>query len=227
MPSAAPLIPQTLWFRYGLTCARVSELPRRGKASRLLDLPESCRLPALKGLEGRPSWADVRVAWNPGGLGIEVRVEGRRAPLAPALPTAELTDGLQVWVDTRDTRDIHRATRYAQRFQARLLPGRGSKCDVEVVQKPIPRAMAEAPRAPVSALQARAERLADGWRIELYLGAEALHGFDPEINRRLGLMLHVADAELGDQFLGPGREFPVESDPSLWPTLDLRDDPPA
>lgn len=227
MPPTAPLIPQILWFRYTFACVRMDDLPRRAKAAGLLDLPESCRLPDLVQLEGRPAWADLRVAWNPGGIGVEVRVTGRKSPLDAALPTAELTDGLQVWVDTRDTRDIHRATRYAQRVQARLIPGRGTKCDVEVVPKPIPRAMGEPPKAPASAFQSRAERLPDGWRLALFLTAEALHGFDPEINRRLGLMLHVADADLGDQFLGVGREFPIEGDPSLWATLELRDDPPA
>lgn len=227
MPPTAPLIPQTLWFRYAFTCLRLEGFPKQGKAPLLLGLPESCRLPALAPLEGRPAWAEARIAWNPGGLGLEVRVGGRHSPLAPALPTADLNDGIEVWVDTRDTRAIHRATRYAQRFQARLTPGKGSTYNVEITQKPIPRALAEAPRAPTSALQARAERLPDGWRIELFLAAAALHGFDPEINRRLGLMLHVTDAEQGDEFLGPGREFPVESDPSLWPTLELRDDPAA
>jgi hypothetical protein len=225
---AAPLIPQALWFRYGYACPRAAELPRRGGAGGLLDLPVSCRLPAIARLDGHAPWAEFRVAWNPDGLGVEVRVAGRESPLATAPATAELTDGLQVWVDTRDTRDIHRATRYAHRFQARLVPARGGKLDVEVVQRPIPRAMAEAPRAPADALRARAERLADGWRLELFLAAGALHGFDPEVNRRLGLLLHAADAERGDSFLGGvGREFPVEADPSLWATLELRDDPPA
>jgi hypothetical protein len=225
MPPTAPLIPQILWFRYAFACPRVENLPRSGKTSGLLDLPESCRLPALVRLEDRPSWADMRAAWNPDGLAIDVRVRGRKSPLAAAQPTAGLLDGIQVWVDTRDTRDIHRATRYAQRFQARLLPGKGSLYQVELTQKPIPRALADAPTAPASALQARAERLPDGWRIELFLGAAALHGFDPEINRRLGLMLHAADSELGDEFLGVGREFPIEGDPSLWHTLELRDHP--
>ncbi len=59
--------------------------------------------------------------------------------------------------------------------------------------------------------------------MELFFNAAALHGFDPETNRRLGLMILVSDPELGEQFLGVGREFPVETDPSLWATLELRE----
>ena len=62
---AAPLIPQILWFRYAFVCPRVTEIPRRGTSSGLLDLPVSCRLPAPVRLEGRESWADMRVAWSP------------------------------------------------------------------------------------------------------------------------------------------------------------------
>jgi hypothetical protein len=225
---AAPLIPQALWFRYAFACPRVDAIPLRATAGGgLLDLPEGCRLPAPVRLEGRAPWADMRVGWNPGGLGVAIRVAGRTAPLAAPAPTAELADGVQVWIDTRDTRDVHRATRYAHRFEARLAPARGGTLEVAVAQKPIPRAMAEAPRAPADAVRARAARLPDGWRLELFFPAESLHGFDPEVNRRLGLMLHAADTTLGDEFLGVGREFPVEGDPSLWATLELRDDPPA
>jgi hypothetical protein len=74
-------------------------------------------------------------------------------------------------------------------------------------------------------LQARAERLKTGWRLELFLPAAVLHGFDPETNRRLGFAYQVSDPdpERQDQFLGVGREFPVGENPSLWSTLELRD----
>ena len=64
---------------------------------------------------------------------------------------------------------------------------------------------------------------AKGWRLELFLPAEALHGFDPETNRRLGFAYQVTDPDREDQFLGVGREFPVGENPSLWSTLELRD----
>jgi hypothetical protein len=60
-----------------------------------------------------------------------------------------------------------------------------------------------------------------GWRMEVFLTAEALHGFDPETNRRLGFAYQVTDPVRGDQFLSVGREFPVGEDPSLWATLEL------
>jgi hypothetical protein len=83
----------------------------------------------------------------------------------------------------------------------------------------------DAPICRSELLQARAERLRGGWRIELFLPASALHGFDPDVNRRIGFAYQVSDSdpERQDQFLGVGREFPVGENPSLWSTLELRD----
>ena len=220
-----PLIPQAFWFRLALPCRRVDGLPRSSGRGRLLDLPEACALPDLAPLDGRPSWASVRVAWNPGGLAVAVEIAGQAATTDPDPDRPHAPDTVQVWVDTRDTRDVHRATRFCHRFVATLVrSGSGPALGVEVAQKAIPRALAEAPAGPPEAPQARAERLRKGWRLELFFPAEALHGFDPETNRRLGFAYLVTDPDRGDQYLAVGREFPVGEDPSLWATLELRDE---
>jgi hypothetical protein len=197
------------WFRLAVPCRRIDGLPRSGGEGRdrLLDLPAACRLPTTAPLDGLAAWADVRVAWNPGGLAIAVEATARPGA-ARGEDRPEEMDGVQVWIDTRDTRDVSRATRFCHRFTARLR-GLGSRgvLGVEVAQRPIARAIADAPIA----------------RPELFLPAEALHGFDPETNRRLGFAYQVSELDREDQFLGVGREFPVGENPSLWSTLELRD----
>ena len=220
---STPLLPQAFWFRLAIPCRRVDGLPRTGPRGRLLDLPESCALPDLAQLEGGRSWAEVRVAWNPAGLAVAIEATGKSGPITfDEGPT--LANGAQIWVDTRDTRGIHRASRFCHRFTAKLSPG-GSRTalEVELAQRPIARAVADAPTCPIETLSARAERLSGGWRLELFFPAEALHGFDPETNRRLGFAYQVSDPDREDQFLGVGREFPIGEDPSLWSTLELRE----
>jgi hypothetical protein len=225
----APLLPQAFWFRLAMPCRRIDDLPRTKNGTRLLDLPASCRLPTTAPLDGLTAWAAVRTAWNPGGLAVSVEAAARPAARpAPDAYRPEGIDGLQLWIDTRDTRTISRATRFCHKFSARLrgLAGRGA-LKVDVQQKPIARAIADAPIGRGELIQARAERLqgAEGWRLELFLPAEVLHGFDPDTNRRLGFAYQVTDPdpERQDQFLGVGREFPVGENPSLWSTLELRD----
>jgi hypothetical protein len=220
MSTPTPLIPQAFWFRLALPCVRKDNVPQTGKG-RLLDLPSECALPDFAQLEGGHSWAEVRAAWNPKGLAVSVEVTGKTAKIAAPAPEGPYaSDGVQIWIDTRDTRNVHRATRFCHRFVATLLPqGRG----MNVVQRSIGRAVAEAPTGPKEATLARAETRKNGWLLELFFGAEALNGFDPDTNRRLGFAYQVTDPTRDDQYLSVGREFPVGEDPSLWATLELRE----
>lgn len=218
-----PLIPQSFWFCWHFGCRRDDSLPREGGRTRLLDLPRSCTIPALATVEGREPWAHLRAAWSPAGLAIAAEVQGKIGPIrSPDPEEPDFGDSVQLWIDTRDTRDIHRATRYCHRFMATLVPAaRGSGLEVRLAQRPIHRAIADAPQAPPGSILHRAERLKDGWLLELFFRASSLNGYDPDTNRRLGLMVEVNDPDRGDQHLGVGREFPVGEDPSLWSTLVL------
>jgi hypothetical protein len=227
MSTAQPLIPRAFWFRLAIPCHRLDDLPRAARRGRLLDLPESCALPSVSRLDGREPFAEIRAAWNPNGLAFAVHVTGKSGPIRRDPADPNYIDGVHLAIDTRDTRDVHRATRFCHRFSALFGPGPDGSPKLDVSQKTIHRAMADAPRARPDSIRSRAETLKTGWRIELYFQAEALNGYDPETNRRLGLMVHVVEPSQGEQFLGVGREFPIDTDPSLWATLELRDDAPA
>jgi hypothetical protein len=228
MPSSAPapappLIPPSFYFRPALSCPRVDGILRAGKG-RLLDLPRSCLLPSFGQIDGRSPWAEVFLGWNPEGLAVAVEVSGKPGTLQHAPDRPEDSDGLQLWVDTRDTRDIHRASRYCHRFIASVVPSKGKGLDVVVRQAKIARATADAPMADLEPVRSSAGRTRTGYLLELFLPASVLLGFDPETNRRLGVCYRVTDPDRGDQHLSVAREFPVGEDPSLWATLELSDD---
>jgi hypothetical protein len=126
-----------------------------------------------------------------------------------------------LWIDTRDARTSHRASRYCHQFH--FLPaGSGPERDEPaVVQAKIHRALQDAPLSPASALPFRCERRRDGYRLEAFLPAAALHGYDPEQNPRLGFFYAIHDLELGDQVLSVNSDFPYQEDPSLWSVLEL------
>lgn len=216
------LLPQAFWFRVAASAPRVDGVPRPGDSDPLLDLPKACAIPDLAALDGRTSWAHVRVGWNPEGLGIAIEADGLGAN-AKSPDRPEGFANVSLWIDTRDTRNVARATRFCHRFHARLTLGRDKKSlNAEVEQRPIARATADAPIAPPSLFRHRAELLKKGWRFELFLPAKGLHGYDPDVNRRLGFAYQVSDAEREDQFLGVGRDFPIGENPGLWSTLELK-----
>ena len=85
------------------------------------------------------------------------------------------------------------------------------------VQAKINRALQDAPSASANSVLVRAAHRRGGYLSEAFLPAAALHGYDPDQNRRLGIYYVVRDAELGEQVLSVGsgvsvlgRSEPVE-----------------
>jgi hypothetical protein len=186
-----------------------------------LQLPSRFRIPCFGELEGKGLFADLRAAWNKSGISFMVRVTGKKQPPWCRASRIEDSDGLQVWIDTRDTRNIHRANRYCHRFV--FLPaGAGNDGKTPVAQwLSIPRAREEPAAVPLDRLQVRSEQRGDGYLLESHVPAGALTGFDPQEYPRLGFTYAVVDRELGWQTFSVGPEFPFVSDPTLWGSLEL------
>ena len=214
------LIPPRFLVRVAHPCHYVKQMPRED-ADTLLDLPESCRLANFAALDGRTNFADVRLAWNELGLGLQVTVTGKDQPPQGDVNRPRHSDGLTLWLDTRADRSSHRASRYCHQFH--LLPaGAGPQRDEPAfVQSKIHRALQDAPIVAASAVPFRCGPVKGGYRIEAFLPMAVLNGFDPEEHPRLGFYYAVRDSEKGEQTPGVGNEFPYAEDPSLWQILEL------
>ena len=213
------IVPYPFLFRYAIPVERIDKLPKRGK--RLLNLPESCRLPNLRAIEEAQPFADVRAAWNAKGLAFQLNVTGKKHPLDINRTEPAESDGLQLWIDTRDTQNIHRASRFCHHLC--LLPtGTGrSRRKPLAVHEPIARAREEQKRRDSGDIQIVSDIRKSGYTMEVWIPGKELTGFDPEQQRRVGFYYYIRDSELGDQFLTVGHEFPFASDPSIWSTLNL------
>ncbi len=213
-------VPPTFLFRVAYPCPYQKALPGRD-ADRLLDLPEGCRLENLSGMEGKRAYADVRLAWNELGLGVQVEVTGKEQLPQGDAERVRGSDGVTFWLDTRDSRTSHRASRYCHQFHFLPTGGGPNHDEPFVSQAKIPRALQDAPLAPAGAIAFRGRVTRGGYRVEAFLPAPVLHGFDPEQNPRLGFFYVVRDLELGEQLASLGPEFPYWEDPSLWSVLEL------
>ena len=185
------------------------------------NLEEKYRLIGLGELEGETPLADVRAAWSDDGLALTVAVRGKRQPLWCRATRPEDSDGLQVWIDTRDVHNIHRAGRFCQSFL--FLPaGGGSRQEDALAQATeIHRAREQARPVRPEQLRVCAVKRADGYTLDALIPADALTGFDPHEHPRLGFTYVVVDRELGLQTFSIGDPMPFREDPSLWATLDL------
>ena len=184
-------------------------------------LGPACRLPNLGQLDAQREFADVRVAWSELGIGVELQVSGKKKPIWCRESRLEDSDSLQVWIDTRCTHGIHRASRYCHRFV--FLPageGRGH-ADPIADQLLINRARENARPIRQQMLKVRSKVTAGGYELAGFIPADALTGYDPAEHPQLGFTFAVYDREFGLQTGSVGVEFPYEEDPSTWATLDL------
>jgi hypothetical protein len=213
------LLPGRFLVRLTYPCRYLRAQPRGD--DQWLDLPEACRLDNFVGIEDARNFAELRLAWNESGIGIQVEVRGKEKDPACDATRPRASDGLTCWIDTRDARASHRASRYCHQFHFLPTGGGPDRDEPAFLQSKINRALQDAPIVSASAVPLRVQHKKSGYMLEAFLKATTLHGFDPEQNRRLGIYYAVRDTELGEQVLSVGADFPYWEDPSLWSVLEL------
>ena len=211
------LLAPTFLFHFSVPLLRC----KKNWTAKGVQLDDTCKLPSFGELEDRPMFADVRAAWNDSGLFFNVRVSGKKQSPWCRGTRLDESDGLHVWIDTRDTHNIHRASRFCHRFVFTPAGG-GRKLEEPVAElSEINRAREKPKPLGEARPQVRSEKRVDGYLLECYIPAESLTGFNPIDHPRLGFTYAVVDRELGWQTFSVGAEFPIVDDPSLWGTLEM------
>ncbi|HBE71409.1 MAG TPA: hypothetical protein DDW52_24960 [Planctomycetaceae bacterium] len=217
----SPEIDPSLLIRLKLDACRLD----RQFSDRPETLPDEAILPCLTTeLSGNEKFAQVRVAVGKNALFFQADVQGKSQLPWCRESRLEDSDGLHVWIDTRNSREIHRATKFCHRFGFSPM-GRGPKADLPFVGwAAINRARESPPPPPDDNLAIRA-RVADGrYRLVAALHFNALHGLELRDFPTIGFYFAVMDRELGWQALALTPDLPVVDNPSLWAQLRLADD---
>jgi hypothetical protein len=220
--SSNTLVAPRFLFRFAVPVMRGERVWKTGG----VELDESYRLLNLAELDDGTAdrergFADVRMAWNADGLVFNVRVDAKKQPVWCREGRLEDSDGLQVWIDTRATLNIHRASRYCHRY-AFLPAGGGQRQDEPLAdQLLINRARENARPIRPRELQVASRIAKAGYWLAAFIPAVALAGYDPQQYRQLGFTYAVYDRELGLQTFATGPAFPYDEDPTCWATLEL------
>src|SRR5580704_12639829 len=139
-----PLVPHRFLFRLAHPCRYFKKMPCPDD-DRLLDLAADCRIDNFAAMEEMRNFADVSLAWNELGLGLQVEVRGKENLPQGEASRPRASDGITLWLDTRDSRTSHRASRHCHQFHF-LAAGGGPDQDEPVfAQTPIHRALQDAP----------------------------------------------------------------------------------
>jgi hypothetical protein len=215
------LIPHRFLVRLAHACPFVAKMPITKGGGFSLGLPDGATLNHAPGLDQRELFATIATGWNEFGLGIRIEVQGKKSKPVVDPTKPKLSDGLTLWLDTRDNRSSHRANRFCHQFF--LLPtGGGDDGDEPVFTfAKINRAQQDFTSPNPTDVRMSSQVSKSGYIIEAFLPASTLTGYDPEQFPRLGISTVVTDVELGQQYLSVNGDFPIHDDPSLWEVLEL------
>lgn len=215
--TVTPLVNPAALFTFRFPCRKRD--PLWPPASATLD--DACRVPSLAAVAEVPDVVDLWTAWNERGLAVRGVARGVGASRWCQPTRAEDSDGLHLWIATRPTGESHRAGRYCRRLA--LLPtGGGRSADKPIaVACAIPRTSEPLAELAEGSVSISAKLSADGWRIDAFVDAAALPGWDPAEIPRLGFFAALVDRRLGRVPLFAPPEYPWDSDPTTWAELEL------
>ena len=187
-------------------------------------LPDEAILPSLTSeLCGHAKFAQVRMAIGQNAMFFQADVQEKKQLPWCRDSRLEDSDGLHVWVDTRNSREVHRATKYCYRYGFAPM-GKGPKADLPFVGwAPINRARENPSQPPDDLLAIRARITPGRYRLVAAIHFDALSGIDLHDFPTVGFYFAVIDRELGWQALALQPDMPVTENPSLWAQLQLAD----
>ena len=218
------MLPKRFLFNFCSPCRYAEKLWSAQGTS----LDESYRLPDFAALEGEPSpndgTVDFRIGWNEKGLAFSVRIEGKKRRPWCKVTRPEDSDGIQLCIDTRDVRNIHRATRYCHRLF--ILPGGSgaNQSQPTPLWLPINRAKAHPNPIPVERITLGGKITDTMYRLDFVIPADAMTGYEPLEYNRLGFHYTIVDQDIGNRSFLLAYPLPHNEDPSLWATLELLSD---
>lgn len=214
----SPVVPPSLLFQFTQLIPRITDLPRR--KGDLLQLPPIAEVFVPARLNDHKAPLQIRCGWNEQGLGIDIRVKGRKHPAAGRSTSVSTSDRILLSFDTRHTASVHRITSWCTSLL--VLPhdeDNQGQAQVRLREFGQPKDSA-GHSAPGCRIQF--EQAPDGYRIQLWIPTAVITGYAevPEIGH-LGFYCVVEDTELGTLPLNVSGDFPVSLDPSTWLSIDL------
>jgi len=210
------ILDRRAFFRFELPIPYLAETPRVDGSMRKWRREHLC--PALVELEDREPFADVYWAWNEHYLIVAFDVPNRRG-----LPRCDpkhwwKQDGVRLCIDTRDTRDNKRGTRFCHFFY--FLPrGGGTNGKQPVVgMHRLSRTKERPAEIDLSAIKLGVRCDRSGYAIEAAIPGSCLTGWNPAEHPRIGIFHKIKDVQRGAQNLSVNDELGWNVDPSTWAT---------
>lgn len=163
----------------------------------------------------------VRGAWNEKGIAFQFFVSGKTKTVWCNPNRPDESDRIELWLDTRNVHNVHRATRFCHRFVC-LPEGTGENGEnPAVIPLPINRTKQLPNEVPQGAIQVKSHVQRNCYSLFVYLSANALTGYEPTEFQEIGLTWALIDRDFPMKTLSAGVPFPFMEDPSLWYAIHM------
>jgi hypothetical protein len=213
------LVPRRAFLRFEIPLHSISKSPRIDASLRKWT-PHHL-LPPLEEIDGRPVWADVYAAWNDDGLFFAFDVRQRRGPPECDVEHWWKGDGLRICIDTRDTRENKRATRFCHFFYVLPTGGGANRRGPVVGVHKMSRSKEPAPVVDLSRIKVAVAAERTHYCVEAFFPGDVLNGWSPAEHPRIGLFYKIKDTYRDEQTLTGGDDLGWNADPSVWATAVL------
>ena len=164
---------------------------------------------------------NFRIGWNEAGLVFSLAVSGKKQSLWCRTTQPDESDGIQICLDTRNVKDIHRATRFCHRLLFMPIGGGRDQTHPTAFWLPIHRAKEHPNPIDLSQVKMQSHVSATEYRLNVVLPGKILTGFDPDEYPNLGFHFVAMDREYGNSYFLVAPPLPHDQDPSLWGTLTM------
>ena len=164
---------------------------------------------------------DFRIGWNEAGLLFSLGVTGKKQSLWCRPTQPDESDGIQICLDTRDIKDIHRATRFCHRLLFMPVGNGRDQSQPSAAWLPIHRAKEHPHAVDLLQIKMRSKITAEGYCLTVFLPGKVLTGYEPMEYSNIGLHFVITDREYGNSYFLAAPPLPYDQDPSLWGTLAL------
>ncbi len=174
--------------------------------------------PPLVELDHTPPFAEVYWAWDDDAFYFAYAVPNRRGAIKVDTEHWWKGDGVRLCIDTRDARDVKRATRFCHLFY--FLPlggGPGGKSPIVGLHR-MSRAKEPPPKPDLSQVRVATRIERTRYFLEAAIPAACLNGWNPAEHPRIGVFYKIKDTVLGAQHLSVNDDLGWNSDPSMWAT---------
>ncbi len=182
------------------------------------------QLPRLHDIDadaGDGQLATVYAGWHPTGLYIAFEhTEWLGQPECDPVNWWK-GDGYRICIDTRDARDIRRATRFCHFFYAMPAGGGRNRSEPVVKLHTMTRAKESPPPIDDSQIERAVHIERNYLAMEIGIPGACLHGWDPTEHARIGFFYKAKLSRRGGQTLTVGDEMGWNVDPSTWATAVL------